>query len=80
MSDLRDDLFTNDDTVSEFDDIFGGDDSSGQVIGGQASASSSSSKLLGMTAGERALLSVLLFFAVLILGIALLLATGRIAY
>lgn len=80
MSDLRDDLFTNEDTVSEFDDLFGGDEASGQVIGGQSASSSRSGKFLGMTAGERALVSVLLFFAVLILGIALLLATGRIAY
>ena len=84
MSDLRDDLFSNDEETSpDYDDIFGGDDSRGTVIGrrgASASASPSGSKFLGMTAGERALLSVLIFFCVLILGIAILLITGRIAF
>ncbi|MCU0512426.1 MAG: hypothetical protein MUE40_07630 [Anaerolineae bacterium] len=35
-------------------------------------------RFLGMTAGERAFLSVILFFNVLILGAALLVATGRV--
>lgn len=82
MSDLRDDLFGNDEeAVSGYDDIFGGDEASDAVIGSRgASASSGGGKFLGMTAGERALLSVLIFFSVLIVGIAILLITGRIAF
>lgn len=35
-------------------------------------------RFLGMTAGERAFLSVMLFLNVLVLGVAVLVATGRI--
>lgn len=37
-------------------------------------------KFLGMSAGERAFLSVILFFIVLVMGAALLIATGRIVF
>lgn len=37
-------------------------------------------KFLGMTAGERAFLSVMLFLCVSVLGIGLLIATGRIVF
>lgn len=41
--------------------------------------SNKSNKFLGMTAAQRAFLSVILFFIVLLFGVSLLLATGRIA-
>lgn len=37
-------------------------------------------KFLGMTAGERAFLSVMLFLCVSVLGLGLLIATGRIVF
>lgn len=46
----------------------------------EASAQSDGRGFLGMTAGERALLAFFFLVNVLILGFALLLATGRIAF
>lgn len=40
----------------------------------------SDDKFLGMTAGERAFLSVMLFLCVAVLGVGLLIATGRIVF
>jgi len=73
---------TGDDEPDEFDELFGGGDDVvvGREIGGGGSAAVTESRgFLGMSAGERAFLSVMLFFNVLILGILLLIVTERIA-
>lgn len=66
-----DDLLSDDD--DEFDAIFDGDNDNylGDAEGG-------SSTFLGMTPVERMFISIFLFLNVAVLGIALLLATGRI--
>jgi len=89
MDDLFDDLRDLDDDPSsgggdEFDFDLDSDDGMavGHVIGEEdelGGTGSSDMELLGMSAGERAFLSMMLFFNVLVLGIGLLIATGRIA-
>jgi len=64
-SSLDDDLGFEDELDEEADAL--ADDDSGEQ-----------SRFLGMTAGERAFLSVMMFLNVLILGVAVLVATGRI--
>ncbi len=49
-------------------------------IDSDGSARQAPAKFLGMSAGERAFLSVVLFFNILILGAALLLITGRLQF
>lgn len=52
----------------------------GVEIEGEAAPQRAPSKFLGMSAGERAFLSVILFFNVLIMGAALLFITGRLQF
>lgn len=83
MSDLRDSLFGGEDEETSLEALFGDDDVRGEVIDNESSRETTTSaddgKLLGMNAGERAFVSVLLFFSVVLVGVGLLLATGRFA-
>jgi hypothetical protein len=83
MSDFRDELFDDDDDGS-FDFDAGSGQSSrrvGQVIGEEDdfadTGGSGDGRILGMNAGERAFISVMLFLNVVVLGFGLLMATGR---
>ena len=88
MTDFRDELFDDDDDFG-LDDNDGGfnfDTGDGQapvrmgrVIGDDDdfSGTGGDGRFLGMTAGERAFISVMLFLNVVVLGIGLLMATGR---
>lgn len=78
-------LFDEEDEDTSLDDLFGDETTAApdNTLPSDEPASTSTntqaaSKFLGMTAGERALLSVLLFFTVLVVGILLLITTGRI--
>jgi hypothetical protein len=67
----------------ESDGITLGDDfefAGSSEIDSEGSAHRTPTKFLGMSAGERAFLSVILFFNVLILGAALLFVTGRLQF
>ena len=87
MSDFRDELFDDDDDFGLDDD--GGFDFDagagqspvrmGQVIGDDDdfSGTGGDGRFLGMNAGERAFLSVMIFLNVAVLGIGLLMASGR---
>ena len=90
MSDLRDELFDDDDDFGLDDDdgSFDFEASSGQsarrvgqVIGDDDdfadTGGSGDGRILGMNAGERAFISVMLFLNVVVLGVGLLMATGR---
>lgn len=85
MSDFRDELFDDDDDFGLDDDSFDFDTGDGQapvrvgqVIGDDDfSSTGGDGRVLGMTAGERAFISVMLFLNVVVLGIGLLMATGR---
>lgn len=60
-----------------FDDISDDDDFEGMAIDEEGAAAQPSGPFLGMSAQERMFLSIMLFGNVLVLGIGLLLATGR---
>jgi hypothetical protein len=90
MSDFRDELFDDDDDFGlddddgSFDFDAGSGQSSrrvGQVIGEEDdfadTGGSGDGRILGMNAGERAFISVMLFLNVVVLGFGLLMATGR---
>lgn len=81
MTNMDDFRFNDDDSGDEFDDLFGGNAAPrGREIGASSTGNSAANaKFLGMSAGERAFLSAMLFFNVLVLGILLLIVTGRIA-
>jgi hypothetical protein len=49
-----------------------------RVIGGNTARRRTPKKILGMTAGERAVVSVMLFLIVLIISVGALVASGRI--
>lgn len=53
-------------------------DDVGQEIGAPP-PKKSDGKILGLTAGQRAFLSVIMFFIILLFGLALLIVTGRLA-
>lgn len=76
-----DDLRNLDDESSSgrmsFDDIAADDDFEGMAIDEEGEAAASG-PFLGMTAQERMFLSIMLFGNIVVLGIAMLLATGRI--
>lgn len=77
--DIFDDLRGDDSSSSgdEFDFEFTGEEIPvGRVIGEDEPVDDG--RLFGMTASERAFISAMIFFNVLVLGIGLLLATGRI--
>ena len=81
--DLRDELYDDDD--NDFGDFDSDDDlpvQLGRVIGEDDDFASTGSRgdgrILGMTAAERAFLSAMVFLNVLVLGVGLLMATGRI--
>ena len=92
--DFRDELFNDDDDLGFDDDGFGDDDGFdfgedgelpagvGQVIDDDDFSDTGSSggdgRILGMTSGERAFLSVMFFLNVVVLCVAALMATGRI--
>lgn len=68
-----------DDLRSSLDDDLGFEDELDEEADALADDDSDEqSRFLGMTAGERAFLSVMMFLNVLILGVAVLVATGRI--
>ena len=76
-----------DDLRSDFEDF--GDSEEEQLpdlpidfdeIEAQQQAAKPEKKFLGMTAGERAFLSAMVFFIVLVFGVAILAVTGRIAF
>lgn len=77
-----------DDLRSGLDDSFEDDESEvnspfnfDELISEQEEASTAKDgKFLGMTAGERAFLSVMVFLVVLVFGIAILAVTGRIVF
>jgi hypothetical protein len=78
-------LFDEEDEDTNLDDIFGDETTAARdntlpndELASTSANTQATSKFLGMTAGERALLSVLLFFTVLVVGILLLITTGRI--
>jgi hypothetical protein len=61
-----------------FDELSADDEFEGMAIDdGSGSASASSGPFLGMNARERMVLAVMLFANVLVLGIGILIATGR---
>jgi len=70
LDDLRSTLNRDDDDESEF--------ALPVDFGEEAPQSSGDGRLLGMTAGERALLSGLVFLVVMVIGLALLVITERV--
>lgn len=68
---MLDDLRQTDDDFNEFDDDSGED--------GEVRPTVTKRGFLGMTAAERMILSIMVFLLVTVLGVLVLLATGRIA-
>lgn len=75
LDDLR--RSASDDDFQEADDEFGFEDDFGAAIDDSPSGGGGRRRFMGMTAVERMFLSIFLFLNVLVIGFALLLATGR---